>query len=342
MRYALALGGGGARCAFQAGVWRALSEMGKDVAAIAGTSAGAINGAVFASGGDGDTLWNKISSEGAISAAQKEGKLPSKMTEVLFGMLGDSFDIEPLRQLLTEHISEDRLRTSGIEFGLCVYSANRMRAFNFFSDEIEAGKLIDYVLASSCLPAFKPVRIWNSRFYDGGIRNNLPVDMLISRGWRNIITVPVHGAGLTRDVNTGGVNIIEIKSRVPEGGILDFGREAVGRSIKSGYLECKRAFGLVSGTEFFINSESYNAAQNAYGRSLIDGVERAADMIGLDKHREYTFSELANAVVSLYENNAQLIKAVKFIQSNGIFHNKQDFMGDLYEAANAVICLKKR
>ena len=50
MKYALALGGGGARGAFEAGVWKKLCEMDKEIEAIAGTSVGAINGAVFLSG----------------------------------------------------------------------------------------------------------------------------------------------------------------------------------------------------------------------------------------------------------------------------------------------------
>ena len=46
--YAIALEGGGARGAYQVGVWRALEEAGIRYNAVSGTSVGAINGALMA------------------------------------------------------------------------------------------------------------------------------------------------------------------------------------------------------------------------------------------------------------------------------------------------------
>lgn len=47
---ALVLSGGGARGAYQAGVWRALDELGIKIDIITGTSVGAINAAMVAQG----------------------------------------------------------------------------------------------------------------------------------------------------------------------------------------------------------------------------------------------------------------------------------------------------
>ena len=47
--YALALSGGGTRGAYEIGAYRALKEMGINIVAIAGTSIGALNGAIFVS-----------------------------------------------------------------------------------------------------------------------------------------------------------------------------------------------------------------------------------------------------------------------------------------------------
>ena len=44
--YGLVFDGGGARGAYQIGAWRALSEAGVKVSAVAGTSVGALNGAL--------------------------------------------------------------------------------------------------------------------------------------------------------------------------------------------------------------------------------------------------------------------------------------------------------
>ncbi|MBQ7895822.1 MAG: patatin-like phospholipase family protein, partial [Oscillospiraceae bacterium] len=45
--YALALEGGGAKGAYQIGVWQALREAGIKIKAVAGTSVGALNGAMM-------------------------------------------------------------------------------------------------------------------------------------------------------------------------------------------------------------------------------------------------------------------------------------------------------
>ena len=46
--YGIVLDGGGARGAYQIGAWKALKEAGVKVNAVAGTSVGALNGALFA------------------------------------------------------------------------------------------------------------------------------------------------------------------------------------------------------------------------------------------------------------------------------------------------------
>ncbi|MBQ5709191.1 MAG: patatin-like phospholipase family protein, partial [Anaerotignum sp.] len=46
--YAIALEGGGAKGAYEAGVWKALDEVGVKYDAVAGTSVGALNGAMMA------------------------------------------------------------------------------------------------------------------------------------------------------------------------------------------------------------------------------------------------------------------------------------------------------
>ena len=48
--YGLVLDGGGARGAYQIGAWKALSEAGVKVNAVAGTSVGALNGALICMG----------------------------------------------------------------------------------------------------------------------------------------------------------------------------------------------------------------------------------------------------------------------------------------------------
>ena len=106
MKYALALGGGGTRGAFEVGVWHALNELGIEIEAITGTSIGAVNGAVFASGLDADDLWLNIR---ATDIAEIKGNnLFSPMS--LFGAVKDltsgGIDASAFKDFLARHIDE--------------------------------------------------------------------------------------------------------------------------------------------------------------------------------------------------------------------------------------------
>ena len=54
--YGIVLEGGGARGAYQIGVWKALKEAGVKIKGIAGTSVGALNGALMCMDDYGESL----------------------------------------------------------------------------------------------------------------------------------------------------------------------------------------------------------------------------------------------------------------------------------------------
>ena len=60
--YGLVLDGGGARGAYQIGAWKALREAGVKIEAVAGTSVGALNGALIRMGDDykAEKIWRVI------------------------------------------------------------------------------------------------------------------------------------------------------------------------------------------------------------------------------------------------------------------------------------------
>ena len=62
LSYALALEGGGAKGAWQIGAWRALREAGIRVTAVAGSSVGALNGALITMGDleKAEEIWRNI------------------------------------------------------------------------------------------------------------------------------------------------------------------------------------------------------------------------------------------------------------------------------------------
>lgn len=347
MKYALSLAGGGTRGAFQAGVWRALGELGKEITAITGTSIGAVNGAMFAMGIDTSDMWSNISVDDIVDVPSKNSNLLSPVSLVKFARMSahGGLDTTPFRNLLDSLISEEKLRNSEIKFGLCTYSVSDKKSVELFVDEIPDGKIVDYILASACFPIFKPIKIDGRDYSDGSIRNNLPVNMLIDKGYDTIISVSVRGVGVIRETDNCGVNIIKIKCPSPEVGLMDFDTDAIKRSIESGYYECMKTFGRYAGEHFSIVRDSYYSAIAHYGSELIHGLESAGKMIGLEQYKVYSFEELRDAVLSEYSKHPRLRILADFIaksSSSNFIREKLDILGDTFSAANSIVYLSKQ
>ena len=344
MKYALALGGGGARGAFEAGVWSALRDMNKEITAIAGTSVGAINGAAFAAGVDVERLWCDLTAQKLIPQAEDENLIsPATLGSALGTVLKGGFETETMKSFLAGIIDENKVRRSGTDYGLCTFSSTSKKTVELFLDRIPYGTLIDYITASACFPVFKPVKIKGEEFTDGGIRNNIPIDMLIARGYDTIISVSVHGIGMVKDIDKRGINLIEIGCGKPECGIMEFDSHKIRRSIRDGYMNCMKAFGRFSGRDFFINNKSYSSAVARYGYEFTDGIEEAAKLSGIDRNRPYTFTALVKAVMACYRNHPGLARMVELIEMEPpcIMHSKLDML-KLFRAANAIVYMKKR
>ncbi|MDD6762772.1 MAG: patatin-like phospholipase family protein [Clostridiales bacterium] len=346
MKYALALAGGGTRGAFQAGVWQALGEMGIEISAVAGTSIGAVNGAMFAMGIDPAELWLKTDISDIVKIGENNGNLFSikSLRAVMREELKGGLDTAPFKKLLSSLIDEEKLRGCPMDYGLCTYCVTDKKSVELFKEDIPRGYLVDYILASACFPMFKNIVINDKEYADGGIQNNLPSGMLINRGYDTIISVSVNGIGFVRDVDRCGINIIKIDSPAPEVGLMDFDHEAIERSMKSGYFETMRTFGKCRGESYFIDNYSYGEFVSQYGSEIVKGLELAAGLSGVDRYRMYTVQELTESVMVSYTKNLRLKHMTEIIRNSehGFIREKLDVLGNLFHAANTIIYLTKK
>lgn len=156
----LVLSGGGARGFAHIGVLRVLERYAIEVDALAGTSMGAILGALYAHGYRADDLHELaagVSWRDVIDLSLSGGVVKGdKLHQLLATYLPARF--EDLRKKLA-------VTCTDIEAG-------EQLVFT-------SGDLITPVRASACLPgAFEPVEYQGRTLADGGILNNLPVDAL--------------------------------------------------------------------------------------------------------------------------------------------------------------------
>jgi len=157
-RIGLVLSGGGARGFAHIGVLRALERAGIEADVVAGTSIGAILGALYCSGYRADDLYalaERLTWRDVIDVSLKAGLIKGqKLHQFLAAHLPPTF--EELQKPLV-------VTTTDVETGAEVF--------------LLKGDLITAVRASSCFPgAFEPVQVSGQTLADGGIVNNLPVE----------------------------------------------------------------------------------------------------------------------------------------------------------------------
>src|SRR5271169_5962715 len=199
----LALQGGGSHGAFTWGALdRLLEEPRFRIAAISGTSAGAMNAAVLADGwteggAEGarralDKYWQRVSQAAVYSPLQRSpldrvlgrwtlDTSPAYVVMDLMSRLLSPYDLNPLglhplRSILTDSIDFDRLSRSPILLFITATKVRTGRGRIFRNGEITP----DVLLASACLPTmFQAVEIEGEPYWDGGFAGNPTITPLI-------------------------------------------------------------------------------------------------------------------------------------------------------------------
>jgi len=226
----LVLPGGGARCAYQAGVLKAIGEMLPKGApcpfpVISGTSAGAINSIVLAARArrftnavaELEKVWGNFRTWHVFrSDTQAIFKTSARWLAAIAtgGMLGSSprslLDNEPLRQLLTHRLkmanvqdSIDRGFLDAIAVTAAGYGSAKSVSFYQGRPELEPWKRvrrrgvptalrIDHLMASIAAPLIFPgVQIGREYFGDGAMRQATPLSPAVHLGARRILVIGV-------------------------------------------------------------------------------------------------------------------------------------------------------
>jgi NTE family protein len=300
--YGLAFGGGGAKGGYEIGVWKALKELEIPVETVVGTSVGALNGAMFVQN-DYDTaynLWTDLRVESIIKvqnevAAVKNKKNYNDIIQMIKTViLEGGLDVTPLKELLMQVIDEKKIRESPIDFGIVTFSLTDFKPLKVYKKDIPEGKLVDYLLASSCFPAFKHQQIGNKFYIDGGVYDNVPAALLTDKGINKIIAVDISGPGVTRQINKKkNMDIKYIKSIEPLGGVLDFDGERSKTNIELGYLDTLHAFKKLKGKKYYISdTDDFKKSRDKYISNLgIENFKRIYSYLGMDWYSNSTPSD---------------------------------------------------
>ncbi len=314
--WGVALAGGGTRGVYQIGVWKALIELGVKVGAITGTSIGSVNGALFCQGDYelADKMWHLIKAENIFDMGEELVNADNLFDYKNFLKIAqevvkkDRVKTTPFQELLLELVDEEKLRKSPIEFGVTMTLLSGVEGESVFLEDIPEGQVVNYLLASTSFPGFQKRYIENKEYLDGGITNNLPVDMLIKRGYKNIIAVDVKGIGFVRGNEKADTNIVTIKCNKPQIGMFEFDKKLMDKAIKQGYLDTYKAFGRLCGNKYYFNILDYYKSRMKYSEELLNGLEIASEYFGINELAVYKVEDLIDGVIGKYN---QIIKTKK-------------------------------
>lgn len=270
----LVLAGGGAKGAYEAGVFKALWELDiiRRVNVVSGVSIGAINGLMLSmnNGSVMDKSWSDISYSRFINNENrvrdikirefiKKAKSVDKGIKIaeLFkkndiGLLSQS----GIRSFIEDYVDFDIIRKSNKILYACAYNIDLQRPEYFKLSDYSNEEALDICIASCAVPyLFKPITIKDYKYADGGINNpqykvqnadNVPISPL--KEYNCDIIIVLH-LSYKQPINREGFensNIIEIypstQLELIDGiGTLNIRQSVLNQHIELGYRDALTA-----------------------------------------------------------------------------------------------------
>ena len=271
MKIGLVLPGGGARGAYQVGVWKAMAEVGiaSEISVISGISVGAINAALFtAKDAERATeLWGDLNFFNIMEINSE--KIANHIVDILYehksfkkkiaSLLTDEGYIsrKRLANMMDKYLDYEKIAHSkkriyiactnvtGVPNGEVLLSTLGIPVGEveyMMLNEKNREEIKNVLLASSSIPfVFDKTRINNNHYYDGGISEAIPIGPVYDSGCDLIYVIGLNKKQRIEENNYPGAKILNItldenyKSVIPPS--LSFTPELIRKRIKQGYKD---------------------------------------------------------------------------------------------------------
>ena len=358
---ALVLSGGGAKGAYEIGVWKALRHLGIKFDIVTGTSAGAINGALIVQGSyfKALSIWNKLNFNNIFGEEINNNVQLEELYKTFARNLVNNggTEVKELHNLINKTLNKNKFYKSKINFGLVTVDItnSRPKPIELQKKDIPEDKLGEYILASaSCFPAFKKMEINGKEYVDGGYYDNIPVNLAIKMGATEAIVVDLGAVGL-RKQPLKNIKQIVIKPHNDLSNFLVFDPKNTKRNIKYGYNDTMKAFGKLDGNKYTFKNNEIDSIEEQYKENMktilyetfnnVEQIESFKQLIKVEK-KEKIKKELISLIIEDigYKYNLDDTKiyteysfnsAIYSIVSKELRNEKEDTTLELYRLIKA-------
>ena len=317
---------------------------------VTGTSVGALNGALMVQNKfhKAIKLWSKINMQllfGDEATNSTKIKDVLNMYRINFFKNG-GMDVKILEDVIDKYIDKDIFYNSKIDFGLVAVNLSGKKAVQMKKKDIPKDKLTDYLMASaSCYPAFQKKDIDGNKFIDGGIFDNMPINLAIDLGADSIIAVDLCAPGVKARPKKH-VDTITIKPNNKLTNFLNFYEEGSIRNIKFGYNDTMKVFGKYKGYKYTFKKKNIDEAISEYHKLFIHNLNKILNSEKLIKLIDVNLIDQEKLIIKTAEEIGLLLefdetkiykfrkfnkKLLKEFKKNKVNSKKISTIEELYE-----------
>lgn len=248
----LVLEGGGVKGAYQAGVFKALAEFDVQFDGVVGTSIGAVNGALYLQGGYQkiESMWKTVKLNTVFDFTDDEiekvldSQLAPAVVEYLKRRVSEKGSLIEKSYLKSQEffkgtMDESAIRNSGKDFGIVTFNISDFKPVEIMMSQIEVGNLADFVIASATFPIFPPKVIDGKKYVDGGVYDNMPINLLARGGYDKMLVIRTNPMTKKpkRPIERDGLDIYYIAPSEDLGNAMAFSSTRVKRFMDMGYAD---------------------------------------------------------------------------------------------------------
>ncbi len=319
---AIVLSGGGAKGAYEVGVWKALRKLHIKYQIVTGTSIGALNGLMMAQNEFYKCLklWENINYDILYDNFKKIGNSKEMYLEYLNKIFDGGIDTKKIENIIEEHYKPNKLYNSKVSFGVVSYNLSTKKVVYSTKKNTRPDKLKKYILASAtCFPVFKPTKIGKDILVDGGYYDNLPINLAIDLGATEIIAVDLRALGLKKRIRNKDIKITYISPNNKLDSFLMFESNVAKRMINLGYNDTLKKFGKLEGNLYSFKKGTLDNLYYKYQNKINDICDKlnyVGNFRNYDRKRFYkimedileVFEMKIDKIYNSYDINKVLIK----------------------------------